>query len=180
MATVHGSGVYPAGHPVYGAATLAKLGRASLNLAVFGDSRCANSTYNLGGSVRSEGNGLAFWAETLSRGRLRFRADLNFGLGGDKTNGMLARIDPVLSSDADVVAILASVNDNTFNDPLLADRMLNITTICEKLAAAGKLVVLPVAGWKLERTLYLVHLGGPPLSPTVRHFADLFPTLQGA
>ncbi len=41
----------------------------------------------------------------------------------------------------------------------------------------GKLVVLPIVDWKLERTLYLVHLAGPPLSPTVRHFADLFPTL---
>lgn len=44
----------------------------------------------------------------------------------------------------------------------------------------GKLVVLPVVDWKLERTLYLVHLAGPPLSPTVRHFADLFHTLPAA
>lgn len=45
---------------------------------------------------------------------------------------------------------------------------------------SGKLVVLPMADWKLERTLYLVHLAGPPLSPTVRHFADLFHTLGSA
>lgn len=43
---------------------------------------------------------------------------------------------------------------------------------------AKKLVVIPLADWKLERTLYLVHLAGPPLSPSVRHFADLFPTLS--
>lgn len=42
---------------------------------------------------------------------------------------------------------------------------------------SGKLVTLPIADWHLERTLYIVHLAGPPLSPTVRHFADLFPTL---
>jgi len=41
----------------------------------------------------------------------------------------------------------------------------------------GRLVVVPVKDWSLERTLYLVHLSGPPLAPTVRHFADLFPTL---
>ncbi|MCC6621090.1 MAG: LysR family transcriptional regulator [Deltaproteobacteria bacterium] len=41
----------------------------------------------------------------------------------------------------------------------------------------GRLVQVPVADWSLERTLYLVHLAGPPLPPTVRHFADLFPTL---
>lgn len=46
--------------------------------------------------------------------------------------------------------------------------------------AAGRLVVLPFADWRLERTLYLVHLAGPPLSPTVRHFVDLFPTLPPA
>ncbi len=44
----------------------------------------------------------------------------------------------------------------------------------------GKLVVLPVVDWNLERTLFIVHLAGPPLSPTVRHFADLFPTLASA
>lgn len=42
---------------------------------------------------------------------------------------------------------------------------------------AGKLVVLPMAEWNLERTLYLAHLAGPPLSPTVRHFVDLFKPL---
>jgi len=50
----------------------------------------------------------------------------------------------------------------------------------EREVASGKLVVLPVSDWKLERTLYLVHLAGPPLSPTVRHFADLFQTLGSA
>jgi len=43
--------------------------------------------------------------------------------------------------------------------------------------AQGRLVQVPVVDWSLERTLYLVHLAGPPLAPTVRHFADLFPTL---
>lgn len=42
----------------------------------------------------------------------------------------------------------------------------------------GRLSIVPVADWNLERTLYLVHLAGPPLAPTVRHFADLFPTLS--
>lgn len=43
--------------------------------------------------------------------------------------------------------------------------------------SAGRLVRVPVKDWSLERTLYLVHLGGPSLAPTVRHFVDLFPTL---
>ena len=42
---------------------------------------------------------------------------------------------------------------------------------------SNRLSIVPIADWKLERTLYLVHLAGPPLAPTVRHFADLFPTL---
>ena len=50
----------------------------------------------------------------------------------------------------------------------------------ESEVKAGRLIVLPIADWGLERTLYLVHLAGPPLSPTVRHFADLFPTLPAA
>lgn len=48
----------------------------------------------------------------------------------------------------------------------------------ESEVADGRLVTVPVADWTLERTLYLVHLAGPPLAPTVRHFADLFPTLS--
>ncbi|MFO0751094.1 MAG: LysR family transcriptional regulator [Myxococcota bacterium] len=47
----------------------------------------------------------------------------------------------------------------------------------EAEVASGRLVQVPVRDWSLERTLYLVHLSGPPLAPTVRHFADLFPTL---
>ena len=47
----------------------------------------------------------------------------------------------------------------------------------EQEVQSNRLVTVPVNDWKLERTLYLVHLAGPPLSPTVRHFADLFPTL---
>lgn len=47
----------------------------------------------------------------------------------------------------------------------------------EREVTSGKLVVVPVEDWKLERTLYLAHLAGPPLAPTVRHFVDLFPTL---
>lgn len=42
----------------------------------------------------------------------------------------------------------------------------------------GRLDIIPMADWGLERTLYLVHLAGPALPPTVRHFADLFPTLN--
>jgi len=44
---------------------------------------------------------------------------------------------------------------------------------------ARRLVQVPVRDWSLERTLYLVHLAGPPLGPTVRHFADLFTPLEG-
>jgi DNA-binding transcriptional LysR family regulator len=43
--------------------------------------------------------------------------------------------------------------------------------------AAKRLVVVPVGDWRLERTLYLVHPAGAALSPTVKHFAELFPRI---
>jgi DNA-binding transcriptional LysR family regulator len=48
----------------------------------------------------------------------------------------------------------------------------------ESEVAAGRLVAIPIADWRLERTLYLAHAAGASLSPTVRHFAELFPTLR--
>jgi len=42
--------------------------------------------------------------------------------------------------------------------------------------AHGRLKVIPVEGWSLERQLYLVHLAGPPLAPAVAQFAALFPS----
>lgn len=44
-------------------------------------------------------------------------------------------------------------------------------------AQSGRLAVIPIQDWVLERTLYLVHLAGAPLPPAVQRFADLFPTL---
>jgi DNA-binding transcriptional LysR family regulator len=47
----------------------------------------------------------------------------------------------------------------------------------EREVDSKRLEVLAIDGWRLERTLYLAHLAGPPLSPTVKHFVDLFPVL---
>jgi len=43
---------------------------------------------------------------------------------------------------------------------------------------AGHLAIVDVADWSLARTLYLAHVIGTPLSPTVRHFVELFPRLD--
>ncbi len=47
-------------------------------------------------------------------------------------------------------------------------------------AQSGRLAVIPIQDWALERTLYIVHLAGAPLPPAVQRFADLFPTLPAS
>jgi len=89
-------------------------------------------------------------------------------------NGYLARRSIVPRVTADCPSI-ESINELVVKG--LGFAILPSHTV-ETDVANGRLKIIPVANWSLERKLYLVHLAGPPLAPAVQQFADLFPTLD--
>lgn len=134
---------------------------SSLTTVVYGDSRSGNSTFS-GSIYRITQQGHLNWASLLSRGRLRPlpTGEINFGVAGETSAQILARIDTVLASSAQVVIFLASVNDATG-----ASSVSNVTQIIETLTEAGKIVIaipeIPRAitggGWTTDRVTQ--HLG---------------------
>jgi lysophospholipase L1-like esterase len=111
-------------------------------VALYGDSRCNYSHIVTGSSTTLTGMGIAFWTQFLTRGRVQFPADLNFGVSGDTTTGTLARIAPVLACRAGTVILLVSTNDTAAGTPDLATRIANIQSMVTQLLAAGKIVIV--------------------------------------
>ncbi|AMJ61164.1 SGNH/GDSL hydrolase family protein [Bosea sp. PAMC 26642] len=86
--------------------------------------------------------GPGFWVPALAHQRVRTRKDLNFGVNGETSTGLLARIDAICACDADIVAVKIGTNDvNTAGPTTLATYKNNITQILRRLLAAGKLVI---------------------------------------
>jgi hypothetical protein len=121
-----------------------------LKMAGLGDSRTGAITF--GAPPRINASGWAFWAEFWSRGRLDAGGDgVNFGVAGEGSDEILARVPDVLASDCDVVVLLSSVNDITG-----ADSAGNVEATIRALIAGGKIVIvvpeLPrIAGWSNAR-----------------------------
>lgn len=87
--------------------------------------------------------GLEHWVCGLLKQRVRTRPDLNFGISGNTSTQLLARIDQVAACDADFVAVLIGTNDlgGTINEALFTNYQNNMMAIYRALNAAGKFVV---------------------------------------
>ena len=85
--------------------------------------------------------GYAAWVQAESRARVEFPADLNFGISGDSTTEMLARVGTVTASDAGVVVVLGGTNDAD-SSVTLETMIANMQAIVQALVDAGKLVIL--------------------------------------
>jgi lysophospholipase L1-like esterase len=110
-------------------------------IAILGDSRTAQNS-----SVASgvENYGYLFWARFLSRQRVTYDHAHNYGVGGDTTTMMLARLAAVCASPCSVVVFLGSTNDRTASNPAMsaADSIANIDTIIRAVTAAKKCLIL--------------------------------------
>lgn len=118
-------------------------------MAWIGDSRTAAG--NLGSPLRTASNGAQFWTEALSRGRVQCPIEYNFGVSGETSAQILARVSTVIACPARIVHVLASVNDATGVDS--AGNVLEIVTALQR---AGKTVIvtpeLPrISGWTATR-----------------------------
>ena len=113
-------------------------------VAIFGDSRSAHLSANLTNHDTFNAIGAGAWANVLSNGQFHIPADLNFGVAGNTTTQMLARVGEVRSCRAETVVIFGGTNDrNTGADHASAAvTIANLKAIIETLVGAGKRVLL--------------------------------------
>lgn len=104
-------------------------------VAIFGDSR-TNNCVTVNGF---ENCGYIFWGRFLSKNKVDFRKEYEFGVGGDTTFDMLNRIDEVLQSPCGTIVILGGTNDRV---TYTAEQTIsNLDTMIKKLIKKGKVVV---------------------------------------
>lgn len=126
------------------AAAIARLtGRpGNRRLAVLGDSRTAGSITGTATAPVWENNSWINWARFLGRQRFDFPWGNNFGVGGDTTVMMLARLPAALAlSDAGTWVVLGGVNDRGTAAMTAAETIASLTSIRDMILAAGRLVV---------------------------------------
>jgi lysophospholipase L1-like esterase len=112
-------------------------------VALYGDSRMAQNHYNLTNNLTYSATGLGAWAERFGKGQYAVPADLNFGVTGDTSAQMLARLPAVLASRAQCVVLMAPTNDrNTSENQTFAYSRDNFATMISRLTQAGKRVVV--------------------------------------
>ena len=94
-----------------------------------------------------------------------FKVENNFGVGGDTTAMVLARIQSVLNSDAGIVVLLAGTNDRSSTDA--ATSIANLEQIVKQLTDAGLWVILiaelpsgdtTYSSYTLNETMFKEHL----------------------
>lgn len=107
---------------------------ASSEIAQLGDSRTDEGGT---GTATQEAIGWQAYAEIFSGGRVTLPPSLNFGVNGDTTAGMLARIATVAASPVTAVTLLAGTNDPA-GSITISQSIANLTAIYQALRAAGK------------------------------------------
>lgn len=116
--------------------------------AAFGDSITAQNT-NLSGTVSyMYSNGYMTWASILSGGKIFFSAALNYGVAGDTTTLMVARLATSIASakalGARFVVILAGTNDN-YGGVTYAQTIANLANIYGAWLGAGITpIIIPI------------------------------------
>lgn len=108
-------------------------------VATFGDSITDHNSILANGT---ENYGYITWACQFSRQRFRFRPEDNFGVSGDTTTMMLARIAAVLASPAGTVIIAGGTNDRGLAAMTADQTIANLISMRDQCLAAGKAVIL--------------------------------------
>lgn len=91
-----------------------------------------------------QSRGWQFWAQTLSGGKVLFSEDATFGISGQTSTQILARIPAALAAtDAGAFTLLATTNDRTAtNDLSLQTSKDNVTAAISLITGAGRLCFL--------------------------------------
>lgn len=159
------AGVIPYGRPM------------AKKVAVFGDSIAAFHT----STTSTDPRGGLVWALNHAGHPLQFDHSMNFGVGGDTTTQVLARIASVISAAPSRVYISAGINDIP-NGLTYAQTISNLRSIFERLLGAGiavdyrSLAARSNASWSTFATAGRAH--SYAVNDTVRSLAVTMPGLN--
>lgn len=117
-------------------------------VALLGDSITANSISNTADETRNANRGMGHWVPFLCQQRVISPQNLNFGIAGQTSAQIAARVSDVVNSGAGICIVLAGTND--IGSFTVSQTQANLTTIYATLAANNILIIaLPI----LPRTL---------------------------
>lgn len=118
-----------------------QLGSRTPLMAFAGDSIQATTTsQNTSLLINYANLGMQYWIPILTGQGVKTRVDLNFGVSSNTSTQLLARIDAVCASDADIVLVQIGTNDMGAGISF-TQTITNIAEIWGRLLAAGKLVI---------------------------------------
>jgi lysophospholipase L1-like esterase len=119
------------------------------SIAFLGDSIMRDGLNNTADETRNANRGFTFWVPFLTSQRYSSPQALNFGISGQTSTQIAARVSDVVASGAGVCVVCAGTNDIT-GGLTTAQTQSNLAAIYDALAAAQILVIaLPI----LPRTL---------------------------
>lgn len=110
-------------------------------IMVVGDSLASHSSEITAPHKRILSHSYPGWAAYLSRQRFHFPATSNYGIPGNNSDDVLARIDSILSTDDAGVVVLDFETNDAANGVPLSRSKTNYTTVVAKVLAAGRIAV---------------------------------------
>lgn len=123
----------------------------SPTIAGLGDSITANN-----GGGNKNAIGFLDWAAVLSRQRVSFDASLNFGVAGQTSAQILARVGAVVSAAPTFCTVLAGTNDTSLT---AAQTIANLDAIYAALQQAGIIVIaIPITPRSTGTTAQRLHM----------------------
>lgn len=112
-------------------------------IAFAGDSITAAAPYVTATSIGNHPYAPSSWLMPMLGQRARTDFSLNFGVAGNTSAQLLARIDAIAACPADIIVILIGTNNvnGSVSAQTLTDYKSDMAAIWDRLAAAGKVVV---------------------------------------
>lgn len=111
--------------------------------AVYGDSISAAPVARYTSTLKTNSpRGIGYWLPALTGQRVQTRADLNFGVSGETSTQIAARLPNVLGSDASIVITMNGRNDlsGTIGDALFNNYVAQNQTMWDAILKSGKQV----------------------------------------
>jgi lysophospholipase L1-like esterase len=108
-----------------------------------GDSITAAGTSSDATSAKNMVAGMQYWVPALTQQRVRSQQNLNFGIAGNTSSDLLARIGAVAGSVANIIVVLIGTNDinGIVNETTFSTYKNNMIAIWNSLLNSGKIVI---------------------------------------
>ncbi len=122
-------------------------------LIAIGDSITARADTVSGNNTDRQLLGYLTWVNILTRHRFHCPPEYNFGISGDATANVVARLTTILAAQPNVAIVHIGTNDIA-NGATYATTIANLTTIYDALASIGCVIVaVPITGRSTPNTL---------------------------